>query len=96
LAVVLRDRDGNVLDAQLKCHPIIDTNPDKEAMTDKYVKRGLQYWPIVEGRPYWEVFKERAEMAAVTVAPNSVEQVTLEYVILANSNGGIVHWVTVD
>jgi hypothetical protein len=92
--IAVRDRDGNVLDAQLKCHPIIDTNEAKENDA-RYVKRGSQYWPIVEGRPYWDVFKERAEMAAVTVQPNSVEQVTLEYVILANSNGGIVHWVTV-
>ncbi|MCL2546068.1 MAG: hypothetical protein FWE06_02580 [Oscillospiraceae bacterium] len=92
LNVVIRDRDGNPLSAKLNCHAIIDKDESK-ANDPRYVERDGNYWPIVDGRPYWEHHHERALAAEVTVAPNSVEQLTVEYIILGNSNGGIVHWV---
>jgi len=95
LNVLIRDRDGNPISAELNCHAIVDRNPDK-ANDPRYVERGGHYWPIVDGRPYWEHHEERALAHTITVPPKSVEQVTVEYLILGNSNGGIKHWVEID
>ena len=93
LVVAVRDRDGNVLSGSLKCHPIIARGHNPDYPESNYIKRGGLYWPIVEGKPYYEIFESRALMTSVVVQPKSVEQITLEYVILGNSNGGIEHWV---
>ena len=39
---------------------------------------------------------DRALVYTVTVEPMSYVQFTVDYLILANSNGGTVHWITVD
>ena len=96
LSVVVRDRDGNVLSADLRCHPIIAKAPREGVDVNQYVLQGEQYWPIVDGEPYFKHLDRRAEMASISVAPHSVEQITVEYLILANSNGGIKHWVTLE
>jgi hypothetical protein len=96
LAVILRDRDGNVLKADLKCHPIIADKPREGIDENWYVFKDGLYWPIVDGEPYYKHIEKRSLMATVTVKPKSVEQLTVEYLILANSNGGIRNWVSVN
>lgn len=96
LIVAVRDRDGNVLSGKLKCHPIIANKPNPSVDKDNYEVQDGTYWPIVEGKPYYEWIDERALMATVTVQPNNAEQITVEYLILGNSNGGIKHWVELD
>ena len=93
LIAVVRDRDGNVLSGGLKCHPIIAGERNADYPESNYIKRGGLYWPVVEGKPYYEIVDSRALTACVVVQARSVEQVTVEYVILGNSNGGIEHWV---
>ena len=39
---------------------------------------------------------ERALVCTLEVAPGQVERISVDYLILGNSNGGIRHWVTVE
>ena len=60
----IRDRDGNVLQADMRVAPAVGQSAD-----------------------------ERFEIYTVTVAPRTVEQITVDWLILANSYGGMTHSV---
>ncbi len=98
LAVAIRDETGKVLDAMLKCHPYVyakDNIPpyaDRSLLTEK----NGEYWYVLNGRPYWEQVDERALVCTLEVAPGQAERISVDYLILGNSNGGIRHWVTVE
>jgi hypothetical protein len=109
LAVLLRDAEGNVTDSLLQCHPLTCDRLLDFMEADKYVVRdnpqpdwikGIfpvtrTYWPVIDGVPYYDLVEARAKVAEIAVAPQSVERVTLEYVLLGNSSGGMVHWAEV-
>ena len=98
LAVAIRDETGKVLDAMLKCHPYVyakDNIPpyaDRSLLTEK----NGEYWYVLNGRPYWEQVDERALVCTLEVAPGQAERISVDYLILGHSNGGIRHWVTVE
>ena len=53
-------------------------------------------WYRLNGVPYWQLVDERALAAQLTVAPGGVGRISVDYLILGNSNGGILHWVEVE
>jgi len=109
IGLVTRDRDGNVISSDIYVSPL--TNVEHWVLEsvghsslfifDNYVEspRGSDsWWPIMNGRPYNEIRDsgERDFVTSVTVPPNSVEQITVEYFVLANSAGGISHWIELE
>ena len=93
----VRDKDGTVLNALMNIRPILYTDKLPEtADPDKYVLIGNTYWPIIDGVSFDKMIGDRSLVYTVTVEPMSCVQFTVDYLILANSNGGIVHWITVD
>ncbi|HBL85520.1 MAG: hypothetical protein A2Y17_06380 [Clostridiales bacterium GWF2_38_85] len=98
LMTMVRDVNGKVLDAKLKAQPYyyaegqIPWNADKDLLT---FKNGY-YWYMVDGKPYCDIVDERSLVWTVTVEPMSMERITVDYLIMGNSNGGITHWVVVE
>ena len=98
LAVAVRDEAGNVLDAMLKCHPYVYEKDHIPPYADRSLlaEKDGHFWYVLNGRPYWEQVDERALVCTLEVAPGQVERISVDYLILGNSNGGIRHWVTVE
>lgn len=100
LFVMSRDECGNILNAKALTGPYNFGSLDEcFAGVDKslLVEKNGRYWfKVADGRPYCDVIDERSEVIQVTVEPNTVERISIDYVILGNSCGGTTHWVTVD
>ncbi|MDL2287672.1 hypothetical protein LJB90_03855 [Eubacteriales bacterium OttesenSCG-928-G02] len=96
---MVRDYEGNILKAYMKANPYnFSSLNDVFAGIDKslLVEKNGHFWMTVEGnRPYCDVMDERALCYEVTVQPKSIERISVDTVILGNSNGGITHWVEV-
>ena len=93
----IRDKDGKVYNPMMNIHPILYTGElPATADPSKYVLHNNIYWPIIDGVPFYDMLDDRALVYTVTVEPMSYVQFTVDYLILANSNGGTVHWITVD
>ena len=93
----IRDKDGAVLNTLMNIHPILYySSLPATADPDNYVLYNGIYWPVIDGVPLYDMLEDRALVYTVTVEPMSYVQFTVEYLILANSNGGIRHWITVD
>ncbi|MCL2547476.1 MAG: hypothetical protein FWE06_09915 [Oscillospiraceae bacterium] len=106
IGTMARDRNGDVLHADLYVAPLAHVSHwvlesvghGPNFIFDNFVEHPAgsdEWWPIINGRPYFEIRQsgERNRVASITVPPNSVEQITVEYFILANSSGGINHWI---
>ncbi|HAN20526.1 MAG TPA: hypothetical protein DCP51_02440 [Clostridiales bacterium] len=100
LFTMVRNEKGEILDARMKANPYyFDSleNVFNGVNKNLLVKKGSYYWfKVADGRPYCDVVDERALVYEITVAPMSLERVSVDYLILGNSNGGISHWVEVD
>ena len=100
LFVMTRDECGNILDAKALTGPYnfpsLDAcfdGVDKSLLTEK---NGRWWFKIADGRPFCDVVDERSEVIKITLAPESVKRISIDYVILGNSCGGTTHWVTVE
>lgn len=100
LFTMVRNEKGEILDARMKANPYCFKNletvfngVDKNLL----IKKNNIYWfKVADGRPYCDVLDERALVYEITVEPMSMERISLDYLILGNSNGGISHWVEVE
>lgn len=100
LFTMVRDDAGNILEANALCQPYsfgsleeVFAGVNKSLLVQK---NGRWWFKVADGRPYCDVYDERSQCYQVTVEPMSVERISIDYVILGNSNGGIRHWVEVD
>ncbi len=100
LAVIVRDYNGKVLDAMFKTQPYsFGSLNEVFAGVDKnnlILKNGRYWFKTLDGRAFCDVHDERSLCYTVTVEPYSAEQISIDYLILGNSNGGISHWVEVE
>ena len=98
LAVILRSDDGSILGSSLKCHPYVYEIGAVPDYADRSLleERDGMLWYRLNGVPYWQLVDERALAAQLTVAPGGVGRISVDYLILGNSNGGILHWVEVE
>ena len=100
LFVMVRNDKGEVLDAIMQAHPYHFDSPDSAFYgIDKslLVEKNGHYWfKVADGRPYIDVVNERSLVYTVTVPGRSAERVSVDYLILGNSNGGATHWVEVE
>ena len=93
----VRDKDGKVLNALMNIRPILYHDKLPAGVdASKYVEKNGTFWPIINGQAYDKLADERSLVYTVTVEPMSYTQFTVDYLILGNSNGGIIHWITVD
>ncbi len=97
---MVRNDKGEILDARMKANPYhfqslesVFAGVDKSLLVEK---DGLYWFKVADGRPYCDVIDERALVYELNVGPMSMERVSVDYLILGNSNGGIAHWVEVD
>jgi hypothetical protein len=97
LFTMVRDDEGNIIEANALTQPYSFASlADVFAGVDTSLlmqKNGRYWFKVADGRPYCDVYDERSQCYQVTVPANSVERVSIDYVILGNSNGGIRHWV---
>ncbi len=100
LFVMIRNDMGEILDARMKANPYyfdsldsVFNGVDKSLLVQK---NGYYWFKVEDGRPYIDVVNERALVCEITVGPMSMERISVDYLILGNSNGGILHWVEVD
>lgn len=100
LFVMTRSEEGEIINAKALTGPYnfpsLDAcfeGVDKSLLTEK---NGRYWFKVADGRPFCDVVDERSEVIKVKVAPNSVERISIDYVILGNSCGGTTHWITVD
>ncbi len=100
LFTMVRNDKGEILDARMKANPYhfqslesVFAGVDKSLLVEK---DGLYWFKVADGRPYCDVIDERALVYELNVGPMSMERVSVDYLILGNSNGGIAHWVEVD
>ena len=97
LFTMARDEEGNILSAKALTGPYsFGSEAEIFAGVDKSLlmpKNGRLWFKVADGRPYCDVIDERSEVIKITVAPNTVERISIDYVILGNSNGGTTHWV---
>ncbi len=100
LFVMTRDDCGNILDAKALTGPYSFGSLEEcfaGVNTSLLVQKNGRWWfRVADGRPYCDVVDERSEVIKITVPANSVKRISIDYVILGNSNGGTTHWVTVD
>lgn len=97
LIVAVRDKYGKVLDSKLKAQPILhENNLPGSADSNQYIKKGTTYWPVINGRTYDQMVDERSKVYSITVPANSVSRITVEFLILGNSCGGVEHWVELE
>ena len=100
LFTMARDEQGDILCARALTGPYsfgseaeIFPGVDRSLLVKK---NGRLWFRVADGRPYCDVIDERSEVIKITVAPNSVRRMSIDAVILGNSNGGINHWVVCD
>lgn len=100
LFTMVRNDKGEILDARMKANPYHFNSLDEVFYgVDKSLliqKNGIYWFKVADGRPYVDVVEERSLVYEVIVEPMSVKRISVDYLILGNSNGGIKHWVELD
>lgn len=96
LLSIVRDENGDVLKKRLCVHPYSYSTPPKDVDLSLLIKVGNTYWYKVDGRPYYELTDEKALVCEVTVPERSAKTMSVEYLILGNSCGGIEHWIELE
>lgn len=99
LLTMVRNDKGEILDARMKANPYyfesleaVFEGVNKNLLIEK---NGTYWFKVADGRAYCDVVNERALVYEITVAPMSMERISVDYLIMGNSNGGISHWVEV-
>ncbi len=100
LAVMVRDGWGTLLEKKLLLQPYSFDTPDNAfAGVDKSLltEKGGRWWfRVADGRPYCDVWDERSLAYEMIVPAGEACRVSIDDLILANSCGGVSHWVEID
>ena len=100
LANVIRNETSEILGAKLLLQPYHFPSPDAAfAGVDRslLVEKDGQWWfRVADGRPFCDVWDERSFVYEATVPAHDVLRVSIDDLILANSYGGVLHWVEID
>ena len=96
LMSMIRDENGAVLDARLTVHPYSYTKIPDNVNPELLTFVNSAYWYVVDGKPYFELTDEKALVWTQTVEPMSSRTITVDYLVLGNSCGGVNHWVELD
>ena len=99
LMVVVRDEAGEVLEKKLILQPYNFAKLDDAfAGVDRslLVEKNGRWWFNVDGKPFCDVWDERSLAWETEVAAESTKRFSVDVLILANSCGGIHHWVELD
>ena len=96
LMSMVRDAEGKLLDAKLTVHPYSYTQVPANVDPSLLTCINGTYWYVVDGKPYFELTDEKALVWTETVAPMSSTTITVDYLILGNSCGGVNHWVELE
>lgn len=99
LAVMTRNEAGDIMDAHLNLQPYsFNKLDDAFAGVDKslLIEKDGRWWFGVDGKPYCDVYDERCLQYELDVPANTVLRISIDDLILANSCGGVIHWVEID
>ena len=99
LAIIVRDAKGNILEKKLNMQPYsfgsLDEAFDKVDKSLLIEKNG-KWWFGVDGKPFCDVWNERSLQWEFDLPAKTVMRLSVDDLILANSCGGVNHWVEVD
>ncbi len=99
LMIIARDDKGNILEKKLNMQPYSFAKlEDAFAGVDKslLVEKDGRWWFNVDGKPYIDVWDERSGMYEFDLPAKTAMRLSVDELILANSCGGVNHWVEVD
>lgn len=100
LAVIVRAENGRVLEKKLLMQPYnFDKKENAFAGVDLSLlteKDGKWWFTVEDGRPFCDVWDERSLAYTLTVPAGTVCRISIDDLILANSCGGVKHWVEID
>ncbi len=100
LAVIVRSEAGEVLGQKLLLQPY-SFGSESEIFADAdrslLMQKDGRYWfKVADGRPYCDVWDERSLVWELTVPAGEVARISIDDLILANSCGGVNHWIEID
>lgn len=100
LAVMVRSESGELLNKKLILQPYsfgseeeIFPSADKSLIKEK---NGRYWFTVADGRPYCDVWNERSLAWELDVPAGETVRLSIDDLILANSCGGVNHWVEID
>ena len=100
LAVMVRSESGELLNKKLILQPYsfgseeeIFPSADKSLIKEK---NGRYWFTVADGRPYCDVWNERSLAWEFDVPAGETVRLSIDDLILANSCGGVNHWVEID
>lgn len=99
LAIVVRDEQGNILEKKLQMQPYNFDKPEnafKGVDTSLLIEKEGRWWFGVDGKPFCDVWEERSLQYEFDLPANTAMRLSIDDLILANSCGGVTHWVEVD
>ncbi len=99
LAIMVRNENGDLLEKKLTLQPYNFGSPDEAfAGVDKslLIEKGGRWWFSVDGKPFCDVWEERSLQYEMELPANTAMRISIDDLILANSCGGVTHWVEVD
>jgi len=99
LMIIARDEEGNILEKKLNMQPYSFEAPDKAFAgvdTSLLIEKNGKWWFGVDGKPYCDVWDERSGMYEFDLPAKTAMRLSVDELILANSCGGVNHWVEVD
>jgi len=74
----------------------IKNNIDPSLDTSLLIEKNGKWWFGVDGKPYCDVWDERSGMYEFDLPAKTAMRLSVDELILANSCGGVNHWVEVD
>ncbi len=99
LAIIVRDEAGSILEKKLNMQPYnFDKieNAFKGVDTSLLIEKEGRWWFGVDGKPFCDVWEERSLQYEFDLPANTAMRLSVDDLILANSCGGVTHWVEVD
>jgi len=99
LAIMVRDEQGNLISKHLNMQPYNFDSPEnvfKGVDTSLLVEKNGRWWFNMNGKPFCDIHDERSLQYEMDLPANSVVRISIDDLILANSNGGVIHWVEID
>jgi len=99
LAIIVRNEAGDILCKKLNMQPYNFGSLDEAfAGVDKdlLIEKNGRWWFGVDGKPFCDVWLERSLEWEMELPAKTAMRISIDDLILANSCGGINHWVEID